>query len=246
MRHLAGGRRELKARHPGEIAGQRQRQDVHLLLGVGGEVGAGADRRRAACTSPTPSPPPAAARRGCSSRPAAPAAACGPGCRAWASELLSSLLSWPGWVPLPNSCCRMKAVLSGPVLVDDMAGKQVDAALVGSRWIDVDAGRVVDHARLHLAIGEVGRVADHELDRRERRAGLEHGADLLIDADARWPDSPSRSAGPERGHPGLVRSLGRLVVEAVEDQHLALEVGRPGGAADRARPWRRAPACCGT
>ena len=55
--------------------------------------------------------------------------------RSWVQSLgirlLSSLLSWPGWVPLPNSCCRMKVVLSGPVVVDDMAGKQVDAALVG-------------------------------------------------------------------------------------------------------------------
>ena len=56
--------------------------------------------------------------------------------RSWVQSLgirlLSSLLSSPGCVPLPNSCCRMNAVLSGPVVVEAaMLGKQVEAALVG-------------------------------------------------------------------------------------------------------------------
>jgi len=45
---------------------------------------------------------------------------------------LSSLFSSPAVLPpLPNSCCRMKVVLSGPLEVD-IWGKQVAAALIGS------------------------------------------------------------------------------------------------------------------
>src|SRR5579871_5725543 len=46
-------------------------------------------------------------------------------------RLLSSLLSAPGVVPLPNSCWRMKVVLSGPLDPVFMVGKQVAAAAVG-------------------------------------------------------------------------------------------------------------------
>ena len=130
MRHLAGRRRQLQAGHTREVAGERQRQQIHLQLHGGREI-----RRRRLITRGHRPRRHTRGRLGCRGRDLL-------------VEIVPPLLQrlqllavhraetrlhrGSSLLSMGNSFCRMKAFLSGPDMVDIAGGKNVMRASAGS------------------------------------------------------------------------------------------------------------------